>query len=146
MNMWQVSRCSLRLAGRKRAISGWTAGCCSIRRSTTIGYGTAFRIGPWARRPGPKRQERWGRPRTKGTIMADMHGEPTMEEILASIRRIIAEDPAPAVHGQTGRKSSAGRTPRLAKQEGEPAASASAQIVKAAGRESGCQTAYISGA
>src|SRR3546814_12394335 len=58
--------------------------------------------------------------------MADMHGEPTMEEILASIRRIIAEDPAPAVHGQTGRKSSAGRTPRIAKQEGEPAASASA--------------------
>src|SRR3546814_11520048 len=90
MNMWQVSRCSLRLAGRKRAISGWTAGCCSIRRSTTIGYGTAYRIGPWARRPGPKRQERWSRPRTKGTIMADMHGEPTMEEILASIRRIIA--------------------------------------------------------
>src|SRR3546814_15912264 len=55
-----------------------------------------------------------------------MHGEPTMEEILASIRRIIAEDPAPAVHGQTGRKSAAGRTPRIAKQHGEPAASASA--------------------
>src|SRR3546814_19620758 len=79
---------------------------------TTLFRSTAFLIGPWARRPGPKRQERWGRPRTKGTIMADMHGEPTMEEILASIRRIIAEDPAPAVHGQTGRKSSAGRTPR----------------------------------
>lgn len=28
--------------------------------------------------------------------MADSRGEPTMEEILASIRRIIADDPAPA--------------------------------------------------
>src|SRR3546814_15634577 len=119
MNMWQVSRCSLRLAGRKRAISGWTAGCCSIRRSTTIGYGTAFRIGPWARRPGPKRQERWGRPRTKGTIMADMHGEPTMEENLASIRRILAEDPAPAGHGQPGRKTPPVRHPPLDIKDGD---------------------------
>lgn len=37
--------------------------------------------------------------------MADMRGEPTMEEILASIRRIIAEDPAPSARIPTVRKS-----------------------------------------
>lgn len=36
--------------------------------------------------------------------MADFRGEPTMEEILASIRRIIAEDPAPSARASGSRK------------------------------------------
>ncbi len=36
--------------------------------------------------------------------MADLRGEPSMEDILASIRRIIAEDPAPAARTPTARK------------------------------------------
>ena len=40
--------------------------------------------------------------------MADSRGEPTMEEILASIRRIIADDPAPA--GRLTQRKAAGRS------------------------------------
>src|SRR3546814_17914238 len=39
--------------------------------------------------------------------MADSRGEPTMEEILASIRRIIADDPAPA--GRLAPRKTGGR-------------------------------------
>lgn len=43
--------------------------------------------------------------------MADPRGEPTMEEILASIRRIIAEDPAPP-RAPVPRKSAARGAPQ----------------------------------
>src|SRR3546814_6181690 len=43
----------------------------------------------------------------RGSVMADSRGEPTMEEILASIRRIIADDPAPA--GRLAPRKTGGR-------------------------------------
>lgn len=52
--------------------------------------------------------------------MADSRGEPTMEEILASIRRIIADDPAPAgrlTPRKTGGRSSEAPDPEPASGE-----------------------------
>src|SRR3546814_19283478 len=43
----------------------------------------------------------------RGSVMADSRGEPTMEEILASIPRIIADDPAPA--GRLAPRKTGGR-------------------------------------
>lgn len=47
--------------------------------------------------------------------MADVRGEPTMEDILASIRRIIAEDPVPQSRQTNGRKGAA--RPQMAENE-----------------------------
>src|SRR3546814_9360606 len=56
----------------------------------------------------------------RGSVMADSRGEPTMEEILASIRRIIADDPAPAgrlTPRKTGGRSSEAPDPEPASGE-----------------------------
>src|SRR3546814_5384147 len=61
---------------------------------------------------GGRRRGRLARPLNRiwagrGSVMADSRGEPTMEEILASIRRIIADDPAPA--GRLAPRKTGGR-------------------------------------
>ena len=47
--------------------------------------------------------------------MADVRGEPTMEDILASIRRIIAEDPVPSSRQANSKKG--GARPPMAENE-----------------------------
>ena len=55
--------------------------------------------------------------------MADVRGEPTMEDILASIRRIIAEDPVPQSRQTNGRKGGA-RSPQAENENVEAPADA----------------------